>query len=124
MKSLFAILICVGFSQFSYAEGPCKTDIDKFCAGMEPGGGAIAKCLKEHQSELSAECKAKGQELKEHMHQMKDACEADVAKFCGDVKKGKGRILKCLKKHEAELSPECKSSRDAMKAHKKESKNQ
>lgn len=119
MKSLIAFLMCVGFSSMALAEGPCKSDVEKFCAGMEPGNGAIAKCLKEHHNELSAECKAKGEEMKEHMHQMKDACEADVAKFCGDVKKGKGRIIKCLKKHEAELSAECKASRDEMKAHKK-----
>jgi hypothetical protein len=35
-------------------------------------------------------------------------CAGDVAKFCGDVKPGEGRIAKCLKQHKDELSPACK----------------
>lgn len=37
------------------------------------------------------------------------ACAPDAKKFCGDVKPGGGRVLKCMKSHEAELSPACKS---------------
>lgn len=37
----------------------------------------------------------------------KGPCRADVEKFCKDVKPGKGRIWRCLKNHEAELSEEC-----------------
>lgn len=37
------------------------------------------------------------------------ACAPDAKKFCGDVKPGEGRVLKCMKRHEAELSPACKS---------------
>ena len=40
-------------------------------------------------------------------------CRADVEKFCKDVRPGKGRIWRCLKGHEAELSSEC-SERMAM----------
>lgn len=39
---------------------------------------------------------------------MKDhPCAADVKKFCSGVEKGEGRIMKCLKEHEKEISPEC-----------------
>jgi len=34
-------------------------------------------------------------------------CAGDVAKFCGDVKPGEGRIAKCLKENKTQLSPEC-----------------
>lgn len=37
----------------------------------------------------------------------KRACAADVKKFCPSVEKGQGRIIKCLKEHEKEISPEC-----------------
>jgi len=37
----------------------------------------------------------------------KDACKADVVKFCDDVLPGGGRILVCLEAHEKELSPGC-----------------
>jgi hypothetical protein len=50
----------------------------------------------------------------------KNSCAADVKKFCAGVEKGQGRIVKCLKEHEKELSPECSSklaaSKEKMKA--------
>lgn len=36
------------------------------------------------------------------------SCKADVARLCGDVKPGQGRIANCLKAHQDEISPECK----------------
>ncbi len=38
----------------------------------------------------------------------KGVCRADVEKFCKDIKPGGGRIMACLKSHEAELSEPCK----------------
>ena len=35
-------------------------------------------------------------------------CRADLKKFCKDVQPGEGRLVKCLKEHRDELSPECK----------------
>ena len=35
-------------------------------------------------------------------------CKDDIEKFCKDVKPGQGRILKCMREHENELSPVCK----------------
>jgi hypothetical protein len=39
----------------------------------------------------------------------KGPCKADYEKFCKDVKPGQGRIAKCMKAHENELSPACKN---------------
>ena len=36
-------------------------------------------------------------------------CAEDAKKFCGDVKPGGGRVVKCMKGHEAELSPACQA---------------
>lgn len=38
-----------------------------------------------------------------------NACSDDVEKFCGDVQKGEGRVIHCLEKHDAELSPGCQA---------------
>jgi hypothetical protein len=38
-------------------------------------------------------------------------CKEDRVKFCKEIKPGQGRIIKCLKEHEAELSETCKTFR-------------
>jgi len=35
----------------------CAADAQKFCAGVQPGGGRIVACLKEHKDSLSDQCK-------------------------------------------------------------------
>jgi len=35
----------------------CKEDAGRLCKGVEPGQGRILACLKQHEGELSAECK-------------------------------------------------------------------
>jgi hypothetical protein len=34
----------------------CKADADRLCPGVEPGGGKIVACLKEHKEEVSIGC--------------------------------------------------------------------
>ncbi len=36
----------------------CKADLSAFCKDVKPGGGRLLQCLKQHESELSPECKA------------------------------------------------------------------
>jgi hypothetical protein len=36
---------------------PCKADEAKLCAGIQPGGGRIAACMKQHKDDLSPACK-------------------------------------------------------------------
>lgn len=38
--------------------GACQADFQKFCADIQPGGGARMQCMRQHASELSDACKA------------------------------------------------------------------
>lgn len=122
MKKIFSLLALSLFvTTFAYAEGdhPCKADREKFCKDVKAGGGAIVKCLKGHEAELSAACKtsfeekkakieAKREERKTEHKASREACKSDMEKFCKDVKPGDGKKMDCLKSHEAELSEGCK----------------
>jgi len=35
----------------------CLGDIRRFCPDVQPGGGAIARCLRDHLSEVSLDCR-------------------------------------------------------------------
>ena len=41
------------------AYAACKDDVQKFCKDVQPGGGRIIGCLKEHREEVSDACKAR-----------------------------------------------------------------
>ncbi len=96
-------------------QGPCAGDVQKFCKDVQPGAGRIARCLKEHENDLSLACKRQMAEVKKGVHEFREACEDDVLRLCAGVKPGGGRIIKCLKENENELSPECKAKMDTRK---------
>ncbi|MGO8973711.1 MAG: cysteine rich repeat-containing protein [Steroidobacteraceae bacterium] len=35
----------------------CAADVQKLCAGVQPGGGRIRACMRQHKEELSDGCK-------------------------------------------------------------------
>ena len=66
MRSLRLLLVaCTAITaQSALAQDPlaalraaCAEDAQKFCAGVQPGGGRIVACLKEHKDSLSDRCK-------------------------------------------------------------------
>ena len=89
------------------SKGACKADIEKFCKDIKPGGGRIWACLKSNGDRLSQECANQMAIEREKFQEFRQACKGDAAKFCKGVPAGKGRIISCLKSHEAELSPAC-----------------
>jgi hypothetical protein len=88
-------------------EGPCAADVKKFCGDVKPGQGAVAKCMKAHEAELSPACQETSKARAEKAERVREECRADAEKFCNGIAPGRGRILSCLKSRQQELQPAC-----------------
>lgn len=108
--SLLLTGLCLSTVVFADSSRPCADEIEKFCKDIQPGGGKMLSCLQEHEKDLSDTCRKKLLESKRKARQTKEACGADVEKFCKDIQPGGGRIMKCLRGHESELSPDCRQA--------------
>ena len=98
--------------------GPCRAVHEKFCKDM-PKGKEHRECMKKNFNNFSEDCKnhlkAKKEKYKENKKEqkgngMRAACREDHQKFCKDIPKGDGRIMKCFKDNEANLSEACKEA--------------
>jgi hypothetical protein len=47
----------------------CQADLQKLCANVQPGGGRIIACLKEHKEEVSDGCKQAIQKARQNNSQ-------------------------------------------------------
>ncbi|MBS1235873.1 MAG: hypothetical protein H6R46_668 [Proteobacteria bacterium] len=90
-------------------EGPCYSDLQKFCKDVQPGAGRLFACLNDNASKLAPACGEVVKRANQRLANLHKACDADAEKFCKDTEQGGGRILTCLKFNEAELSAACKA---------------
>jgi cysteine rich repeat protein len=104
---LAAGLATGALAQARKADGPCAEDAKKFCGNEKPGGGRVAKCMKTHEAELSPSCQGAMKAAEQRIEEVRNECKADAEKFCKGIRPGQGRILACLKSHQAELAPAC-----------------
>jgi hypothetical protein len=79
----------------------CRADARKLCAGVHPGGGRIAACLRENESKLSSPCQAQLGNI--------EVCAAEVKKLCPQAT-GEGGLRRCLTDKRAEFSAECRAA--------------
>jgi Cysteine rich repeat len=103
-------IFCLALSSVTLAQEarPCAEDAAKLCKGVQPGAGRIAQCMKEHANELSPACKENMREMRERARNFAKACRQDIRQSCGNVQRGGGRIVQCLRQHEDALSPKCR----------------
>jgi len=102
------MILWFGTDVYAQGRGPCTEDIAKFCKDIQPGGGRLVKCMREHEKDLSPACQQQIREAQRQWQESAQACHDDALKFCKDVKQGEGRILQCLMEHQNDLSPECR----------------
>jgi len=105
--ALFAAGVATEAGAQQRSEGPCAADVKKFCGDVKPGQGAIAKCMKAHETELSPACRESSKARAEKAERVREECKADAEKFCKGIAPGGGRILSCLKSRQPELQPAC-----------------
>ena len=57
--ALFAVIAVptLAHAQGGPLRGACKADIQSLCGSVQPGGGRIRDCMREHRAQLSATCK-------------------------------------------------------------------
>ncbi len=85
----------------------CREDAEKFCKNVKRGEGRIMACLTQNEPQLAPACKKLVREAQTQIESFSQACGQDMQSFCMDVKPGDGRMLRCLKRHETQLSPAC-----------------
>jgi len=109
LKSIFAIsavsLLLGSNAVAQSAARSCVTDIKTLCAGVDPGEGRIAGCVKEHFKDLSEPC----QNLLATTAAAAKACTADVKQQCADARRRAAKVS-CLKSALLNLSEDCKSA--------------
>jgi Cysteine rich repeat len=65
MFSKYGLWVAVGIfvsmpalAEGGLMQGACMSDIKSLCGSIQPGGGRIRDCMKEHRTQLSIACKA------------------------------------------------------------------
>ena len=105
---LFALSgLSIAHADESDGRGACRADAEKFCKDVQPGEGRMAKCLAQHESELSKGCREGMAKGRKRMEEVTAACHDDASKLCAGVEPGKGRMARCLAGRKNELSPAC-----------------
>lgn len=103
MKFIAAMLLLLSFESKANS---CAGDAKKFCHGIEPGKGQLARCLSDYEGQLTKAC---ADELKSFKKDTgaKNPCFEDLAEFCADVPAFPENIEYCLLKNESRLGPKC-----------------
>ena len=88
----------------------CEAEVEQLCPEA-PDGSGRRQCLEKRAQQLSAPCHQQMRDRlvkwKEERSRLTLACQADIRRFCPDVKPGGGETLQCLQHHAQELSDGC-----------------
>jgi hypothetical protein len=104
MKFLATFLLLLSFGASASTE--CNSDAKKFCGGIEPGKGQLAKCLNDYLPQLSPAC---SRELKDFKTKTgaKNPCFEELAEYCSELPVDPKRTQLCLLKNETRLGAKC-----------------
>lgn len=87
----------------------CTMEIDSLCPEDDDGDRRL--CLQRNAAQLPIPCRPILRErlvrMKEHMQQMRAACETDRRQYCRDESLVGRAIVQCLESHAQEVSDQC-----------------
>lgn len=84
----------------SFADGACKSEIDRLCTGEKQ----VLACLRKNAKDLSPGCTTYLQ-----IFESIPSCLQDAAKLCPNEKPSVTSVLGCLRGHQSALSADCKA---------------
>ena len=105
-----AVALCIATAQAHSDKGehPCREDVQKLCPDLQPGGGHYLDCLQQHAADLSPACQERVQKKQAAWDRLRQICQPEVQRLCGDIQPGTGAIISCLREHRDEVSQDCK----------------
>jgi hypothetical protein len=92
----------------------CRTDLQKYCKGVELGGGHLKACLDGHQNVVSPQCQQTRMAVYASISRriaaqrnIGDICGADIERLCG-TSHADAHLVECLLSvSPAAMSPQC-----------------
>jgi hypothetical protein len=115
------VLVVAAVAAWAQEDNPCRADVERLCAGVEPGAGRLRACVRSHLEELSPGCRARLEEARGAFRRGFGrrgilACRAELETLCKDVAPGAGRWRRCLSENAAQLKPPCRHLLDSLPA--------
>ncbi|MEE9124743.1 MAG: cysteine rich repeat-containing protein [candidate division NC10 bacterium] len=97
----------------SVTEG-CNKELKAYCSNVTPGEGRVLACLYAHGDKLSGQCEYALYDAAVQLERavaaltyVANECNADLDKYCANIRPGGGRLAECLERNEKKLTQRC-----------------
>lgn len=97
----------------------CGKELKTYCSKVTPGEGRIVACLYARGDKVSPKCAFAIYDASAQLDAIMDAlaylaentsCRSDINQYCANVPAGGGQLYRCVKKHKATLTNQCRAA--------------
>ena len=88
------------------AEGPCQSDLARFCDRRPPL--ELLSCLQSHRADLTQACRERVETVVVELQEAQRDCEPDAFAFCRDAGRGEPMVA-CLSAKQGDLTRRCQA---------------
>lgn len=120
LAALAFLAVMIGAPSPVWADCQCEDEAERLCRDVEPGEGRVWTCLLNHESELGWACKrhlnrqgaVRQKPLKPAVvsEEVQKVCKSDRKRYCKYVDWEDGRVTRCLRIHEQQISGKCRAA--------------